>query len=345
MTFLSLQQRTFGLLLGIAVLFTTAFLSTQPLMAQSSFRFGDQVPSFHGGYYVNGIPSSLFIDTGENRFHKAGRTFAQSIGGLQGVGDDLADIGLFPLREPLLFGAAVLSLGVLVSNDFEVTSYYQNRIEPLFDGFSIAPIIPRFGLSGLPNIGAEGQYLLAGIGLTYAAGFAFNDERAQVAALLSTKAVAYSYLVSHVLLKPVFGRLRPLPDLSSYAGQNNFVDSAGRSPNPYQWGNPKKLTLRSTSYATAMPSFHYTMYFAVARVYSGVYDNSILPYVAAGVLSVANIRGHNHWVSDMAAGAIIGTVIGQSILDNYVERRGGISTSFTPIVSSSGFGARVTVSF
>lgn len=341
----SRQEKKLGLRWWLAVLFTATCASMQPSMAQSPFRFGDQVPSFHGGYYVDGIPSSLFIDTGENRFQKAGRTFAQSIGGLQGIGEDFADIGLFPLREPLLFGAAVLSLGVLVSNDFEMTSYYQDRIEPLFDGFSISPIIPNLGLSGLPNVGSEGQYLLAGIGLTYAVGLAFNDERAQVAALLSTKAVAYSYLVSHVLLKPVFGRLRPVPHLSSHAGQTNFMDSAGRSPNPYRWGNPKNLTLRSTSYATAMPSFHYTMYFAVARVYSGVYNNSILPYVAAGVLSVANIRGHNHWVSDMAAGAVIGTVIGQSILDNYVERRAGISTSFTPVLSSSGFGARVTLSF
>ncbi len=328
-------------------LFFIAFAAlwlAQPVHAQSQikFSFGDAVPSFHGGYYIDGIPSTAFIDTGENRFQKAGRVWSESIGGVEGVADDLTDIAFFPLREPLLFGAAALGVGALIATDYPVTAFYQDTIEPLFAGFTPPPILPRTGV--LRGLAVEDQYLLAGLGLTYAYGFAANDERAQVAALLSGKAVAYSYLVSHLLLKPVFGRVRPARNLSSYGGPVDIITGAKRSPNPYNWGNSISPSIRPTSFGTAFPSFHYTLYFSVARVYSGVYDNSILPYLAAGVLSVSNIRGHNHWVSDMAAGALIGTVIGQSILNNYTERK-GLSTSFTPVVSSNGVGAQFTMRF
>lgn len=329
----------------IFALVFVALWAAQPARSQSIFQFGDHVPSFHGGYYIDGIPSSLFIDTGENRFQKAGRTFRQSIGGAKGIVDDLADIATFPFEEPLLFGAAVVGVGVLVANDYALTSAYQDNVEPLFEGFNLRPLISVSGGGPLASVGAEGQFVLGGIGLTYAAGLAFNDERAQVAALLSAKAVAYSYLVSHVLLKPVFGRMRPARDLSSFGGPVDLVSASDRTPNPYNWGNAISPSFRSNAFGTSMPSFHFTMYFAVARVYSGVYDNSIIPYLAMGALAVANIRDHNHWVSDMAAGALIGTVIGQSVLNIYTERRGGLNTSLMPIVSSSGVGAQVSITF
>ena len=66
------------------------------------------------------------------------------------------------------------------------------------------------------------------------------------------------------------------------------------------------VSLTPSNFGTSFPSFHYTAYFSVARVYSGVYDNSWVPYVVAGALLASNIRSHNHWVSDMAAGALIG---------------------------------------
>jgi membrane-associated phospholipid phosphatase len=339
-----------GICLPKALFFVAVVVlwAAQPVRAQSTpmFSFGDSVPSFSGGSYLKGVPTSAFIDTGENRFEKAGRVFGETIGGVRGIADDFLDIAAFPVREPILFGVAVAGIGALVATDYQVTSFYQDKIESAFDGFSLPSFVP----SSLKNntvlryISREDEYLLAGIGLTYAYGFAANDERAQATAILASKAVAYSYVISHVLLKPVFGRLRPANDLSSYGGPVDTVDAQGFTPNPYKFGNFPGINLRPTAYGTAMPSFHYTLYFSVARVYSGMYDNAILPYVAAGLLSVSNIRGHNHWVSDMVAGAVIGTVIGQSILDNYTERK-GLDMSFTPVVSSRGVGAQFSMRF
>ena len=236
------------------IVFVALWLA-QPVHAQSQikFSFGDAVPSFHGGYYVDGIPSTAFIDTGENRFQKAGRVWGEAIGGVEGVADDLTDIAFFPLREPILFGAAVLGVGALVAADYPLTAYYQDNIHPLFDGFKPPPIVPRGPNSPFRFIGVEDQYLLAGMGLTYAVGFVTNDERAQVAALLSAKAVAYSYLVSHLLLKPVFGRIRPVPNLSDYGGPVDVVTAGNFSPNPYNWGNSIAPSLRSTRFVNSPP--------------------------------------------------------------------------------------------
>jgi len=94
-----------------------------------------------------------------------------------------------------------------------------------------------------------------------------------------------------------------------------------------------------------MPSFHFTMYFSTARVYSGVYDNYLIPYGLAAALALQSADGHNHWVSDMVAGALIGTGIGNVVLNNYQERRDGINISFTPIASSKGAGLGFQMTF
>ncbi len=282
-------------------------------------------------------PDHLFHDTGENRFDKAVRVFSQT---LDGVPSELTQIASFPMREPLLFGASVAGIGALVAFDRPLTIFYKDRIEPIFEGFHP----PR--LSDWPNwMATEDQYIVAGMGLTYAYGLAANDERAQVTAMLAGKAMAYSYLTSQLILKPIFGRMRPLPNLSTFTGTEADANAMGYSTTPFNWFNQIPVPFRAVTPGTAMPSFHYSMYFAVARVYSGMYDNSVLPYLALGVLAVGNIRGHNHWVSDMAAGALIGTGIGNVVLSSYADRRGGLDMTFTPRLSTKEVGFSMSMRF
>ncbi len=94
-----------------------------------------------------------------------------------------------------------------------------------------------------------------------------------------------------------------------------------------------------------MPSFHFTLYFSTARVYAGVYDNWIIPYGIAAALALNSAEGHNHWVSDMVAGALIGTGIGQIVLSNYDERKREAMGMVIPIVSSKGVGAAFQMNF
>jgi len=83
------------------------------------------------------------------------------------------------------------------------------------------------------------------------------------------------------------------------------------------------------------------MYFSVAKVYQEMYDNYWLPYSTLAVIFVSDIKGHNHWVSDMVAGGIIGTFIGTQIVSSYksnskektgfslIPIRNGLALSYT----------------
>ncbi|MEC7760314.1 MAG: phosphatase PAP2 family protein [Pseudomonadota bacterium] len=274
----------------------------------------------------------VFSDTNEARPQKAARVLDTAI---TTIPADLSGIAMFPIENFAVTAAAVAGVGALMLVDRQTTEFWQDNIEPRFQGFSL----PRISNQLPAWLGAESQWILAGIAGTYAYGIAANDERAQAAATMSAKAIAYSYVTSQLVLKPLFGRNRPVDGLSSFIG-----DPGDFTTNPFDFGNRQGIPFRPVPFGTALPSFHVTQYFAVARVYSGVYDNSLLPYAVAGLLTVSNISGHNHWVSDMVAGGLVGFAIGSVVLSNYNERRNG-QFSVVPSVSSDSVGLTATMSF
>ena len=292
-------------------------------------------PAWSGNPFAVTLSDDLFQKTDEFRFEKATRVFSETLGG---IGDELADIATFPVRDPWTFGAAALGVGALVLVDVPLTKAYQQTLVPIGEKLSLPRLTKNPWLDWL---GRDGQYMVAAVAGTYAFGVVANDERAQVAALLSGKALTYSYLTSHILLKAGFGRMRPEPDLVNFT-----VPTGDYSTSPFDFFKANSFNLRSTTLGTAMPSFHFTAYFSMARVYSGVYDNYLIPYTLAGALALQSAEDHNHWVSDMVAGALIGTGIGNVVLSNYEDRkRGGLQGTFVPIVSSRGVGGRLDFSF
>ena len=252
------------------------------------------------------------------------------------IDNDLGNILRYPTENPETTGLFLLGIGALILADVPLTSYYQDSVEPVFGDFSLPPLDLGSSLNVFSN---ESRYLIAGIAGSYALGLVSNDERSQAAAVLATKAVAYSYLTSHVLLKSGIGRNRPVQNLSTFDG-----DPGDFTTDPFDFGNFHGVSFESTAYGTAMPSFHVTHYFAVARVYAGIYDNYWVPYSLAGVLFASNIKGHRHWVSDMVAGALIGTAIGEVVLDgHYGSQTANISV--TPLLSSDEVGVYFSKSF
>jgi len=298
----------------------------------SRFASAEPLPGFQRDL---AFPTRRFeyTSTGESRLEKGGRTFKLALGGIPG---ELGQLVTFPVRDPKSTALFLLGTAALISVDRQTTAYWQDHVEPVFNGFSF----PRLGR--IKYLSQETEYVIGTIGLTYLGGLAFNDERAQTAALLSTKAIAYSYVATQLILKPLFGRLRPVPNLSTYTGQSDTWTT-----NPWEFGyGGGKIPWTSVAYATSMPSYHFTQYFAMARVYSGVYDDNFWPYLAAGVISVANIRGHHHWVSDMVAGAVVGTAVGNLILNNYENRRNRQNNVFLiPSVSRDSIGIAMTMEF
>lgn len=296
---------------------------------------GQSLPAWPSNPFAYTISDDIFAPTEELRFAKATRVLTDN---LATIGDDVFDIVSYPLRDPATFGMYALGIGALVLVDKPTTTLYQQTLVPVGKKFDLPPLwdISSFPVSVSPDV----QYVAALTAGTYAYGVIANDDRAQVAAMLSAKAVAYSYFTSHVVLKTLFGRDRPVQDLSGHTGPTGDLTTS-----PFDFFHSTGVHFDTFAKGTGMPSFHFTMYFATARVYSGVYDNYLIPYGLAAALALQSAEDHHHWVSDMAAGALIGTAIGNVVLSNYENRRRDSLGMVVPIVSSKGAGLGYQVRF
>jgi membrane-associated phospholipid phosphatase len=210
----------------------------------------------------------------------------------------------YPFDEPDEFKKYALGIGLLVLLDKPVTRFYQGHVEEPLSGFRL-PDAPKIFPQSI-GAGADG-WLLLGVSGTYLGGLVTDDVRAQKTGIAATKALAYSFVVSQLLLKSVTGRNRPNPALGNGPATPPFTD------NPYDWGHVHGFKPDSAPAATSFPSYHFTAYFAAAKVYQQAFDNYWVPYSVLTLGLMSDIKGHRHWVSDMAAGALLGTLIGSSV--------------------------------
>ena len=238
------------------------------------------------------------------------------------IDDDAKAIINRPLKNPNLTANGVKLFAMIVT-DYQTTKFFQEQIEPL-DKYitpylSFPAILNQNGFLRKATGGPDG-YIYFGFTAMYGVGLMSGNEQLQEASILTTKAVIESYIVSHLILKSVIGRHRPRRPLGEVGGSGPqsefpFVDSH------LDFFNWHLNTLGSKAYGTGFPSYHATMYFAVASVTSRVFDNYWIPHAAMTLLWCYNIEGHNHWVSEVVAGAVIGEFIGKVVYENYHERR------------------------
>jgi len=272
----------------------------------------------------------------QTRWQKSGYVLREAG---RSIGPEIKGIVRMPIDYKREFALGALGVGALMLIDRPVTEFYQDNIESAFDGFALPkhPLKDKLNISGVAN---EDLWLLTGVAGLYGYGLVADDTRAQRAAILSAKAVAYSYAASHLVLKSVIGRKRPYGDLSSRGNQEGDVYTT----DPLDFGNYHGVSLAPDGYGTAMPSYHFTEYFSVAHVLSRSYDNSWVPYGLATVLAVSNIRGHNHWASDMVAGTLLGIGIGEVLWRTNQDMQRG-QMSFEPQVSKDLVGLTMRMEF
>jgi len=244
------------------------------------------------------------------------------------VPDDLTHIATYPLDHPHESLIGALTVGGLILFDKPITQFYQDKIESKIKGFDMnaAPIVSNLKLGSLSE-GAD-SWVLFTAGATYLGGLVGYDLRAQETGIAATKAIVYSTLVSQLILKTITARNRPIDSLST----GRSTDSSFTS-NPYDFGNFHGPVI-SGAYGTSMPSYHFTMYFAVATVYYKAYDSAIIPYSLAAAGLISSIQDEHHWVSDMVAGALVGIIIGNVVWDN-THRKQDKAIRIEPII---GFG-------
>jgi len=228
---------------------------------------------------------------------------------LSTIPQEAKGIALYPFKHPretLKFTGISLALIVV---DKPTTKFTQRFFNHAFD-VKLKNI--------LPIIGGTDDYVIGGVMALYVGSVAFKYEKGQVAALASIKAAAYSVVYTHMILKTLTGRQRPHSDL-----KNPNSNDSPKTANNWDFFNFHKPTLGSNAYGTAFPSFHLTYTFAIARALERTFHNTLIPYAFVITFDMMNFYGHQHWVSDMVAGAMVGHMIGTMATGGYKEKKLG----------------------
>lgn len=285
----------------------------------------------------------------ENRFKVAGRVLKNSIITVPG---DLSEMGHSLSKDwktTAIYSASILGL---IAVDEYTTTFLQDYIETGID-YTIPDIDP-FKENKYPWISGEDAYISYPLIGLYLGSFIANNEKGQRVAGNAFKSMAYSFVISHILLKSIIARKRPHPKLSS-----NTPAEYPYTTNHWDFGYYHSPTAGSQQYGTAMPSLHATAYYAVAKVIQMEYDNYWIPYTFVSAVFMANFYGHKHWVSDMLVGGLVGTIIGRSVVlssrkqvakdEQKLAVKNANKTQFTkqliPQISSSMVGFQFVASF
>jgi membrane-associated phospholipid phosphatase len=234
----------------------------------------------------------------------------------------------------------------LIAVDKVTTNFMHNHIEPAIDYK-----LPNISLvnRGSPHLWMQGPnaYLTYPIIANYIGSFLTNSERGQYASINGLKAIQYSLMISHLGLKTIFGRNRPNRPLSGPV-------IAPYTNNNWDFFNKRDEYLFASPEGSALPSLHTTTYFAMAKVFQMEYDNYWIPYGLMTVAWFSSVKNHDHWVSDIVAGGIIGTIIGRSIvlsswkkrnIDGVIKRQKNISFNIIPQYSDEFTGLQIVGTF
>jgi membrane-associated phospholipid phosphatase len=174
-------------------------------------------------------------------------------------------------------------------------------------------------------LGAEySAAILAGF---YCGGALFDDPKARAVA---QDGLAASLIASGMIapaLKVAVGRARPADD------------QGPRECDPFLVHN------------SSFPSGHSTQAFAVASVIAAHYDAlwiKITAYGGASAVAFARVEGNHHFTSDVVAGALIGTFVGNTVV-HYNQRKraehAARKVSFAPLLAPGSVGLLMSYTF
>ncbi|HLP96904.1 MAG TPA: phosphatase PAP2 family protein [Sideroxyarcus sp.] len=228
--------------------------------------------------------------------------------------DDVSHVVTAPARwEQAEWRQAGLASLAVVGTALVIDWPLRNEMRRHSSNNTVITQVERFGA----------QYAAGVVGGFYIFGALADDKTAlQVA----QDGIAASLIASGIVtpaIKLVAGRSRPRTD----AGIYHFK--------PFSHGN------------SSFPSGHTTEAFALASVISGHYDETWVSFVAysiAGMVGLARTYHHAHFASDVVAGAMIGTMIGKSVVSYNTGLRTG-KVVLLPEVGRGLMGLRIAGSF
>jgi len=245
----------------------------------------------------------------DNRFKVAGSVLADSFlsvpGDFSAMGHNISS----NWKRTALYTAGIVGL---IAVDKQTTGFLHDHIEPNID-YNLPDIDKN---TKIPYVIGDDPYILYPIIGLYAGSLIFNSEKGQVAAVNAVKSLAYSYVITQIVLKTMASRNRPQRKLND---DNPVV--APWTKNPWDFGNYDNIHFEHGGSGTAFPSFHATAYFAVAKVFQMEYNNYWIPYTFVTAVFLSDIKSHGHWVSDLLVGGLVGTIIGRSIVISSRKQR------------------------
>ncbi len=236
----------------------------------------------------------------DNRFKVAGSVIADSFLSVPGDFSAMGHTISSDWKRTALYTAGIVGL---IAVDKHTTGFLHDKIEPNID-YSLPEI-----KSTIPHVIGTDSYIVYPIIGLYAGSLIINNEKGQVVALNAVKSLAYSYVITQIVLKTVTSRNRPQRKIND--------DTPAVEPftkNPWDFGNYDNIHFGHGGSGTSFPSFHATSYFAVAKVFQMEYDNYWIPYTFVTAVFLSDIKSHEHWVSDLLVGGLVGTIIGRSIV-------------------------------
>ncbi len=190
-------------------------------------------------------------------------------------------------REYVVLGATMAGVGIAISQDESFRNWL--RGEP-------GPVQDRLAVAG--ELMGNTYYVASALALSYGGACLFKNDRLSEAIWVTTKSVVISAVITHTM-KSVFNRQRPFEGGEDANAQKWFY---GR---PFQDGNK------------SFPSGHTTTAFAIASGLSNYYYDKwwigAVAYPLAGLTAWSRMYDDKHWLSDVLAGAAIGTFTGKVV--------------------------------
>jgi membrane-associated phospholipid phosphatase len=229
------------------------------------------------------------------------------------IGEDFTYLATSPTRldkESALITLGIIgATGILYWQDQNIRHYFQDHRTSTLDDLS--PIVEKFGVFGAD---------LAFLALYGGTGYLVENEKMKETALLSLESFAVSGAIT-VTVKAGVGRARP--DVGE--GKSSFK--------PFAFD---KLISGDLDY-TSFPSGHASDAFSIASVFADSYDSpwvGITAYGLASLLGLQRIYADRHWASDVLAGAVVGTVVGKSVVYLHKNKKEN-SVYLVPILDPS----------
>jgi len=218
------------------------------------------------------------------------------------------------LREWGLAAGAIGTVALLGElGDVHLREAVQKNKSGVLD--DLTKVVEPFGTSyGWAVVGAYGLV-----------GFAFHDQEAKDTAFDAAMSALLSTAITDGV-KIIVGRARPEHNL----GAAHFEPFGGDK---------------------SFPSGHSTTAFAIGSVIAAHSDQAwvkVSAYSIASLVAFSRVYHDEHWTSDVAAGALLGTLVGESVvrLNRLVRARGGkVAAYAAPIVGDGRRGAVLVLVF